>query len=364
MKKIFILLSALVLQACVTTAMMRNEPLTDGFAQEFEGAFEEVLGATRESVLAVGLVIDDANQMPSGSWMILARKGSSTWCSGEMVRVIIEQQQEEASVFVRVVSRHRASGDWFCRASDDYSASIFSAIQLALAAPSIVVSAPEEGPTTTTTSLGSGFILPSRTIAGTNYHVIEGASSVEVWSPLDREWLPSRVVRFDPANDLALVEVPEALRPAASTPAYGVRAATDIRVGAEVHAIGFPASDILGSRSRFTTGTISADVGIEDDPRLFQITASIQPGNSGGPLVDAYGQVIGIVVATLNSSLFLEITGSVPQNVNFAIKIDYLRLLAGNDFGLPGDTPASALEGSDVAERMEPWVIRIRATEN
>ena len=363
MKKIFILLSALVLQACVTTASMRNQPVTDGFAQEFEGAFEEVLVAARESVAAVGLAIDDANQMPSGSWMILARKGSSTWCLGEMVRVIIEQQQEEASVVVRVVSRHRASGDWFCRASDDYSGSIFSAIQLALApsGPSRVVSAPEEGPTT---SFGSGFILPSRTIAATNHHVIEGASSVEVWSPLDREWLPSRVVRFDLANDLALVEVPEALRPAASTPAYGVRAASDIRVGAEVHVIGFPLSNVLGSRPRFTTGTISADVGIEDDPRLFQITTSIQPGNSGGPLVDAYGQVTGIVVATLNSSLFLQITGSVPQNVNFAIKIDYLRLLAGNDFGPPGDTPAAALEGSDVAERMEPWVIRIRATKN
>ena len=80
--------------------------------------------------------------------------------------------------------------------------------------------------------------------------------------------------------------------------------------------------------------------------------------------MDAYGQVTGIVVATLDSSLFLEINGFVPQNVNFAIKIDYLRLLAGNDFGPPGDTPAAALEGSDVAERMEPWVIRIRATKN
>ena len=227
--------------------------------------------------------------------------------------------------------------------------------------PRRVVSAPEQRPTT---SLGSGFILPSRTIAATNHHVIEGASSVEVWNPFDGEWLPSRVVRFDVANDLALVEVPEAVRPAASTPAYGVLASTGIRVGAEVHTIGFPLSSVLGSRPRFTTGTISADVGIRDDPRLLQITTPIQPGNSGGPLVDAYGRVIGVVVSTLNSSLFLERTGSVPQNVNFAIKIDYLRLLAGNDFGLPGDTPAAALEGSDVAERMIPWVVRIRAIQN
>jgi len=211
---------------------------------------------------------------------------------------------------------------------------------------------------------GSGFILPSRMLAATNYHVIEGASSIEIWSSSDGEWHPSEIVRSDPANDLALLEVPEEARPPSSTPTYGVRSSTEIRIGSEVHAIGFPLTDVLGSRSRFTTGTVSADVGIRDDPRVVQTTAPIQSGNSGGPLVDAFGQVIGVVVATLNSSLFLERTGSVPQNVNFAIKIDYLRLLAGDDFGVPGDRPSLALQGSDIAERMTPWVVRIRAIRN
>jgi S1-C subfamily serine protease len=224
-----------------------------------------------------------------------------------------------------------------------------------------VVTAPSDQPFA---SLGSGFVLPSRLLAATNYHVIEGAAVVEVWSPVDGNWHLSRVVRSDAANDLALIEVPEALRPPLSASVYGIRSATEIRVGAQVHAIGFPLSDVLGSRPRFTTGTISADVGIADDPRLVQTTASIQPGNSGGPLVDAFGQVAGVVVSTLNSGLFLERTGSVPQNVNFAIKIDYLRLLAGDDFGAPGDRPPLALQGSDVAERMAPWVVRIRATRN
>ena len=154
------------------------------------------------------------------------------------------------------------------------------------------------------------------------------------------------------------------MRPSATAVVYGYRSSTDIRVGTEVHAIGFPLSGVLGSRPRFTTGTISADVGISDDPRLVQTTASIQPGNSGGPLVDAFGQIIGVVVSTLNSELFLERTGSVPQNVNFAIKIDYLRLLAGDQFGEPGTLPRSALPGSDVAEQMAPWIVRIRAVEN
>lgn len=97
MKKIFILLSALVLQACVTTARMRNAPLTDGFAQEFEGAFEEVLGATRESVLAVGLAIDEANQMPSGTWMILARPVSSSLVQEDIGRLVYEVWSEASA---------------------------------------------------------------------------------------------------------------------------------------------------------------------------------------------------------------------------------------------------------------------------
>jgi S1-C subfamily serine protease len=208
---------------------------------------------------------------------------------------------------------------------------------------------------------GSGFILPSLKLAATNFHVIEGGTSVEVWNPKDNTWYPSRVVRSDPANDLALIEIPDILRPASSIAAYGVQRSADIRVGEEIHAMGFPLSSVLGSSPRFTSGTISADVGIADDPRLVQMTAPIQPGNSGGPLVNAFGDVTGVVVSTLSSSLFLELTGSVPQNVNFAIKIDYLRLLAGNDFGDPGVTPAAALPGSEVAERMAPWIVRIRA---
>jgi S1-C subfamily serine protease len=73
-----------------------------------------------------------------------------------------------------------------------------------------------------------------------------------------------------------------------------------------------------------TKGEISSTTGIQDDPRQFQISVPVQPGNSGGPLFDTSGNVVGIVVAKLNAALMVEHTGDLPQNVNYAVKSAYL----------------------------------------
>ena len=129
-RKYFILLSALLLQACATMGGLRNEPLTAGFAQEFEGTFEEVLQATRESVVSAGLSIEEANQLTSGTWVIMAKKGTSIFSWGELVRILVEQHQEEAPVVVRVITKRK--GTLNLTAKGDYSDSIFSGIRLAL----------------------------------------------------------------------------------------------------------------------------------------------------------------------------------------------------------------------------------------
>lgn len=369
MKRTLILVAALGLQACATLGGLRDEPLTAGVNQEFQGSFEDVLAAARVSLSGAGFTIEDDAPMPSGARLLLGSMPGTFWCDGVVARVIVDVAESEGrerpgnpETVVRIVSKKRTHWN-MCRG--DYSTSILSGISAGLETGlGAAVTSPAER---VTRSFGSGFILPSRTVAATNHHVIQGGRSVEVWSPSEGEWLPSRVIRVDPANDLALVAVPETLRPPETTPVYGVQGAQDIRVGEEVHAIGFPTqgvSGLEGARARFTTGTISADVGFLDDPRLVQITAPIQPGNSGGPLVNAYGQITGVIVASINSILFLERTGAMPQNVNFAIKIDYLRLLAGIDFGTPGDAPIAEMSGSDVAQAIEPWVIQIRVTQD
>ena len=82
----------------------------------------------------------------------------------------------------------------------------------------------------------------------------------------------------------------------------------------------------MGTKSRLSTGRINSQYGIQDDPRLFQISNLLQPGNSRAPFNDN-GDLVGIVVSGLNAKYFYENTGIIPQNVNFAIKASYLQSL-------------------------------------
>src|SRR6185295_986528 len=93
------------------------------------------------------------------------------------------------------------------------------------------------------------------------------------------------------------------------------------RLGESVVAVGFPLSGLLSSDPIVTTGSISALSGLNNDRRAIQISAPIQPGNSGGPLLGENGSVVGIVMAKLNALKMVQATGDIPQNVNFAISV-------------------------------------------
>ena len=83
---------------------------------------------------------------------------------------------------------------------------------------------------------------------------------------------------------------------------------------------GYPLQGLLTSKASVTTGIISALAGPKEDKKLVQITAPVQPGNSGGPVLDQHGNVVGIVVSKLNVFKVASVIEDVPQNVNFAIK--------------------------------------------
>lgn len=83
--------------------------------------------------------------------------------------------------------------------------------------------------------------------------------------------------------------------------------------------VGFPLHGLLASEANVTTGTVSALAGIRNDTRFLQITAPVQPGNSGGPLFDQSSQIVGVVVSKLNALTIAKATGDIPQNINFAI---------------------------------------------
>ena len=125
-----------------------------------------------------------------------------------------------------------------------------------------------------------------------------------------------RVLATDPRRDLALLSV----APGFGTP-LTFREAPPVRRGESVVTYGFPLTGLATSGPTLTTGDLSALAGLRDNPTNFQITAPVNPGNSGGPLLDSQGNVIGVVVSKLNALRTAEMTGGdIPQNVNFAVK--------------------------------------------
>lgn len=156
---------------------------------------------------------------------------------------------------------------------------------------------------------GSGFVVASGYVI-TNNHVIENCA--EIRAPAHKAEL--KVLARDAKHDLALLEgdLP-------SAQAAQFRMSSAPRLGEAVIVAGYPLTDLLASSLNVTTGTISALAGPKNDAALFQITAPVQRGNSGGPVLDANGEVVGVVVSKLNALRVAMATGDVPQNVNFAI---------------------------------------------
>ena len=166
---------------------------------------------------------------------------------------------------------------------------------------------PPSAPASETTISGTGFfVAPNRVV--TNNHVVNGCTrNIQVRYP-DRASFTATISGQDVTNDLALLQ----------TDMSGLSTAS-IRLqpylGEAVATYGFPYSDVLSSGGNFTLGNITALSGIRDDSRFLQTSAPIQPGNSGGALLDMSGSVVGVVVAQLNA-----VAKNVPQNVNFAIQ--------------------------------------------
>ncbi|WP_237050159.1 serine protease [Microvirga ossetica] len=159
---------------------------------------------------------------------------------------------------------------------------------------------------------GTGFFVTNTGFILTNNHVIKGCSNVAVGSD-DYQPTPARIVGTDPTNDLALLQ-------ADIVPGTIAALRLNTRLGESVAVFGYPLSEVLASSGNFTQGSVTALAGLRDDTRHLQIQAPVQSGNSGGPLLDASGNVIGVVVAMMDAKRMLEVTDTLPQNINFAIK--------------------------------------------
>jgi S1-C subfamily serine protease len=129
------------------------------------------------------------------------------------------------------------------------------------------------------------------------------------------------VICKDSINDLALLKISGVFSALAFS---GDRTA---KMGQEVFTIGYPNPTLQGVSAKLTKGSVNSLAGFQDDLRLYQISIPVQPGNSGGPLLDMNGNVVGIIVAMLDAKTAFRISGAIPQNVNYAVKSSYAKAL-------------------------------------
>jgi S1-C subfamily serine protease len=166
---------------------------------------------------------------------------------------------------------------------------------------------------------GTGFVINVNGYIVTNNHVISDCVG-DIHGNLTSDRLMNlRIVSADETNDLALLQAPRAFQATAA-----IRG-TAIHPGESVIAIGYPFHGLLTSDFTVTTGIVSSLSGVLNDTRFLQISAPVQPGNSGGPLLDSSGNVVGVVAAKINALKFAKATGDIPENINFAIKTGAMR---------------------------------------
>ncbi len=163
---------------------------------------------------------------------------------------------------------------------------------------------------------GSGVFITEDGFLVTNEHVVRGAAQIRLITK-DGFCTP-KVVRVDAANDLALLKAEGKF---AALPVVSSRGA---RLGATVATVGFPNTSLRRFAPKLAKGEIASLSGAGDDARYFQISVPVQSGNSGGALVDERGNVVGVVSAKLSAKAALAASGSLPENVNYAVKSSYL----------------------------------------
>jgi len=165
---------------------------------------------------------------------------------------------------------------------------------------------------------GSGFLINNSGHVVTNYHVIGSSKKVKIRTH-EKNYI-GKVIAIDRINDLALIKI------ATQKNSHLKLASNDSDRLDSIITAGFPYGDSFSSHVKSTTGIVSALVGPGNNTSQLQISASIQPGNSGGPIIDGNnGSVVGVAVAKLDTEKFIEMYRSIPENVNFAIKSSTLK---------------------------------------
>ena len=167
---------------------------------------------------------------------------------------------------------------------------------------------------------GTGFFISKQGYIATNYHVIKGKSEfkISITKRGEVKEYDAKVIKVDKQNDLAILKIISSNFIPLDTLRYNLNTTTQ-DVASYVFALGYPLTKIMGNEIKFTDGKISSKSGFQGDITTYQISVPIQPGNSGGPLFDNKGNLVGVTSSGINKQL--------ADNANYAIKTSYLQLL-------------------------------------
>lgn len=219
--------------------------------------------------------------------------------------------------------------------------------------PSRASGAPSSGSKRGSINTGSGFFVNGQGDGITNAHVVAGCTSATISG-----YGLARIVARDVSNDLALLK----LATPTVTPFANMRR-KPLQLGESVYVMGFPLAGQLDNGLNFTSGLVSSLAGMGNDARLLQFTAPIQLGNSGGPIVDNSGLIIGVIQSKMSEIASLRDSGSLPQNLNFGIKADLAAnfLRANGSFSTEIDNQ-SPRDATMIASEGRKYTFQIKCT--
>ncbi len=201
---------------------------------------------------------------------------------------------------------------------------------------------------------GTGFFVTTDGRLLTNAHVVQTCTRVQVRT-VGGEAHGAQVIATAKPDDLAVLRA-DMLAPGAAV----FRIGTPIKQGETVTVYGFPLPGLLASSGNVTTGIVTALAGIRDDPRILQLSAPTQPGNSGAPVLDTGGNVVGIVVAKLDALRAAGATHDIPQNINFAVKASVaMNFLDARSIAYASAQSHRNLSIAEIAERAEAYTVRV-----
>lgn len=255
-----------------------------------------------------------------------------------------EQGQAWHMMPTHYCSRPSETGAWTCQPRDsrggetpEQQQAILQVLTKGAQVPVIAATPPATPPSPKITQrIGTGFVVRPDGVLLTAYHVVKDAREIEISCP-EVPNASASLAQFSEANDLAVLRL-SGIR----TPTYlSLAEQTSAAVGDGVFTVGYPAPALLGGEAKFTEGVISS-LSVGGDAGYMQISVPVQPGNSGGALVNRSGEVVGVVIATASALTFLKGTGSLPQNVSWAVKGAFASPL----FDQPPHSPGIADRGA------------------